>query len=323
MSASPFQNERKISLVAPDGVGPFLVTRFSGTEALGRLFEYDLSLVSEDPKVDFTKIVAQPVTLVIAADDRGGVKMVDGYVSRFAQTEQVGPYMQYHATVVPYVWFLSQGANCQIIPQPDTVPAMVKKFLSDLGFDDVEDDLLTGHYPPREYCVQYRETNLSFISRLLEEEGILYHFEHRGEGDDYKHVMVLTDAAPAPAAAAANVLVASPALSDAPNAVTEWAAMTSVQANSATLIDFDFKTCNILLASNDAEVDVKAPDPLGEIVDHPGEFAAPPPDSTPRRCPGQRAGAGARARGGPLQRRDVGASDRRRAGLHAGGARPR
>jgi len=250
-----------------------LVTRFSGTEALGRLFEYDLALVSEDTKVDFTAIVAQPVTLVIAADGNGSEKIVNGYVSRFTQTDKVGAYMQYHATIVPYVWFLTRASNCQIVPKPDTVPKMVKQFLSGRGFDDVEDNLLVGNYSPREYCVQYGETDFNFISRLLEEEGISYHLEHRRNGADFKHVMVLTDSPPAKSIADANVLRSAPVLSEEPGAVIDWVAMTGVEANRATLIDFDFKTCNVLLSNNSADIQVKAPSPLGEMVSHPGDFA--------------------------------------------------
>src|SRR3954463_1760091 len=92
---------RDVTFVAPKDVGPFLVTSYAGNETLGRLYEYDIELVSLDRQINFKSIMAQPVAMIISAGENGPERIVHGFVSRFTQTEPRGRYMQYLAKVVP------------------------------------------------------------------------------------------------------------------------------------------------------------------------------------------------------------------------------
>ena len=92
----------------------------------------------------------------------------------------------YKAEVVPWLWFLTQNANCRIF-QKKTVKEILEQVFADRGFSDFETSEIKGNHKQWEYCVQYRETDFNFVSRLMEQEGIFYYFRH----EDSKHVLVL------------------------------------------------------------------------------------------------------------------------------------
>ena len=121
------------------------------------------------------------------AAERRAYRYFNGYVTRFAQGGMVGRYYEYRMTVRPWLWFLTRTADCRIF-QEKTVPEIVKEVFADHSVAVFEDGL-TGTYGRREYCVQYRETDFDFVSRLMEEEGIYYYFEHQ----DGRHVLKLVD----------------------------------------------------------------------------------------------------------------------------------
>ncbi len=120
-------------------------------------------------------------------------RYINGIVTRFAQgeggiNEQTGQaFASYSATLSPSLWLLYRTTDCEIF-QNLSVPKIVEKVLKDNGIKDYRLDLKES-YPEWEYCVQYNESELHFISRLLEEEGICYYFEH----ENGKHTLVLAD----------------------------------------------------------------------------------------------------------------------------------
>ncbi|MBN1766854.1 MAG: type VI secretion system tip protein VgrG [Sedimentisphaerales bacterium] len=172
-----------------------LIRRMTGTEELGRLFEYKIELLSKKHDVKYADIIGQNVTIRLnyqIANDDGSAetkeRYFNGYVSRFVQTQPVGGYARYEATVVPWLWFMTRTADCRIF-QKMKVPDIVSKVLDDHGFTDIDDQNLAGEYREWEYCVQYRETDFNFLSRLMEQEGIYYFFKH----ENGKHTLVLVD----------------------------------------------------------------------------------------------------------------------------------
>ena len=110
----------------------------------------------------------------------------NGYVTRFSQGGAHGRYNRYSAVVRPWLWFLTRTADCRIF-QDLTVPDIVKKVFGDHPTADFKFDL-TGTYRKWKYCVQYRETDFNFVSRLMEEEGIYYYVAHT----DGHNTVVLT-----------------------------------------------------------------------------------------------------------------------------------
>jgi type VI secretion system secreted protein VgrG len=170
--------------LAPDALP---VVDFAGQESLSQLFRFDLNLVSQDPEINFAEVIQKPATLTMMRDDVP-VK-IHGLIADFEQGDYTADWVAYRATLVPRAWLLSLNYQSRVF-QNMTVEAIVTQVLKEAGF--AADDFrfaLSGSYKPREYCVQYRETDLNFISRLLEFEGICFFFEH---GDE-RETLVMTD----------------------------------------------------------------------------------------------------------------------------------
>ena len=127
------------------------------------------------------------MTVKLALPD-DSTRYFNGYVTRFvAGGRAYGRYHQYLAVVRPWLWFLTRTADCRIF-QDMTVPDIVKKVFGDEPTNDFKFEL-TGKYRKWTYCVQYRETDFNFVSRLMEEEGICYYVKHT----DGHNTVVLTD----------------------------------------------------------------------------------------------------------------------------------
>ena len=123
---------------------------------------------------------------VILAD--GTERYFNGYLANFTQGGRDHDFVYYHAEMVPWLWFLTQTSDCRIF-QDKTVPDIIEQIFKEYGLQDYALKLY-GSFVPRIYCVQYRETDFQFISRLMEEEGIFYFFKH----ENGKHTMVLANA---------------------------------------------------------------------------------------------------------------------------------
>ncbi|MDH5326829.1 MAG: type VI secretion system tip protein VgrG [Gammaproteobacteria bacterium] len=175
-----------LGISTPLGDDVLQLYSLNGTETLGRLFQYELELLSKDDNIDLDKILAQRVTIKVTLLDNS-TRHIDGYVCEFSQTGNRGNYSAYRAVIRPWLWFLTRTSDCRIF-QEMKVPDIIKQVFRDLGYSDFE-DTLSGNYRKWDYCVQYRESDYNFISRLMEQEGIYYYFKHT-EG---KHTLVLSD----------------------------------------------------------------------------------------------------------------------------------
>jgi type VI secretion system secreted protein VgrG len=180
------QQTRPLEITTPLGDDVLLFHRMTATEELGRLFRFELNLLSEEPDITFDDILGQAITvrLTLPGDKQ---RFFNGHVSRFSQEGTLDEYYVYTMTVHPWLWFLTRTADCRIF-QEKSVPDIIKEVFRDHGFTDYE-EALSGNYRTWEYCVQYRETDFNFVSRLMEQEGIYYYFKHEKD----KHVMVLAD----------------------------------------------------------------------------------------------------------------------------------
>ncbi len=164
----------------------FKVLEFRGREAISQPYRFDLELVSEHPDLDLESLLHRPAFLAFAPDGSG----VHGLVHQAAQGESGKRLTRYRLTLVPQLAYLAHRTNQRIF-QHLTVPQIIAQVLEEHGIqaDAYRFGLGPVIYPPREYCVQYDETDLHFIQRLCEEEGIHYHFQHGASG----HVLVFGD----------------------------------------------------------------------------------------------------------------------------------
>jgi len=182
------QANRVLQVTTPLGDDKLLVTGFRGNESLSSLFFFEIDLIAENStQIDFSKLVGKEITLKITTPGNGTDpewRYIDGICAVFSQGDRNERFTRFSAEVVPKVWLLTQQSQSRIF-QLKSVPDILKAVLTGLDCDWK----LQGHYEPREYCVQYRETDFDFASRLMEEEGIYYYFNHRDSG----HKMVIAD----------------------------------------------------------------------------------------------------------------------------------
>jgi type VI secretion system secreted protein VgrG len=168
-----------------------LFKRMAATEQLGQLFRYRVEMISRDEKVDLRKLLGTPMTVTLKAED-GYARHFNGIVCEAGQTgfETIDDvrYAIYSATLVPKPWLLTRKIDCRIYSKM-SVPEIISAVLAEIGYADIKKSL-SGNYAKRDYCVQYREDDFSFISRLMEQEGIYYYFTHAAG----THTMVLADA---------------------------------------------------------------------------------------------------------------------------------
>jgi type VI secretion system secreted protein VgrG len=187
LSSSPTQINRPFRVKTSLGDDALLLDTFTGSERVSTPFHFALRVLSSDPNVDMQSLLTGPVVLTLKLDDNTE-RHIHGNI-RAVKLLEVGAdnMAAYELDVVAWPWFLNLFANCQIF-QNKSVPDIVQQIFTNRGFTDYV-SRLQGTYSPLEYCVQYRETDFNFISRLLESEGIFYFFE---QSED-KHTMVLAD----------------------------------------------------------------------------------------------------------------------------------
>ncbi len=184
----------EVEITTPLGDQVLLFHAMHAHEEMSRLFDYRLDLLSPKPDINLDDILGKNVTVKLAmADD--STRYFNGYVTRFAQGGTYGRYNRYFAVVHPWLWFLTRTTDCRIF-QEMTVPDIVKKVFGDHPTADFKLEL-TGSYRKWTYCVQYRETDYNFVSRLMEEEGIYFYVRHT----DGHNTVVLTDSTAKQAAA--------------------------------------------------------------------------------------------------------------------------
>jgi len=166
---------------------PVQVVAFTGTEAISRPFRYRLLLVSDRDGIGDGGVVGASAGLIV---DRDGEPVpVQGMISHWERCGRSTDHVWYEVILRPRLWRLSLSTQSRVF-QDVTVPAIIAEVLAGHGFAASDYRFLLGEqYPAREYCVQYQETDLQFVSRLLEFEGISYSFRHGPDGE----VLTMTD----------------------------------------------------------------------------------------------------------------------------------
>lgn len=266
------QDERVIAIHTPLGKDVLLLAGFTGTEAISKLFNFQLALLSEDHNVAFEDIVGQSVTLTLNLSD-GEIRYFNGILSDFTQgrggDEESGSdtrFSFYKATMVPWLWLLTRTTDSRIF-QNISAPDIVKQIFTEKGFTDFKMNV-HNTYEEREYCVQYQETDFNFVSRLLEDEGIFYFFEH----EDGKHTLVMADTPedhkPCPHQETAIYQATGGGAMDE-DVVTGLEIRRKITPDKYTLNDYHFKTPATNLAVEATSQEALTPTDL-EIYDYPG-----------------------------------------------------
>jgi len=188
------EGARKVMEIKTGSGGDFLVLGMEGNEELGRLSEFRVQLVGElnmlgKPKdVDFDALLGTKATVSMKIDD-DHPRYFNGFITRMQQSDPMGRFESFTATLKPWLWFATRTVNSKVF-QKKSVKEIVTEVL-DVYSTDYEWRLISASlYPKLDYCIQYQESDFDFVSRLLEHFGIYYFFEHT----DSKHTLVLIDA---------------------------------------------------------------------------------------------------------------------------------
>ena len=188
MSTELTQENRHIAINTPLGKDKLLLKSISMTDEIGRPFVCQCELRTTEHLITAKSIIGQPAAIRINLGD-GKFRYIHGVISRFASegTPRQGRLNKFVATVVPALWFLSRTSDCRAFVD-HSVPEVMKKIFEQHGKIKVE-MRTKATYKKRDLIVQYRETALNFISRLIEEEGIYYYVEHAEDS----HTVVFCD----------------------------------------------------------------------------------------------------------------------------------
>jgi len=177
---------RAVRVFTPLADNTLAVANMTGSEHLSKLFNYSLECISEDANLDLYDLLGMNVCVEIDTQN-DAVRYVHGLVSHAAHIGNQGEFALYKFTLTAWPWMLKQTSDCRIYADMN-VPDIIAQVFNDNGFSDF-DSRLMGTYDSWNFCVQYQESDFDFVSRLMEHEGIYYHFEHY----ENRHVMVLCD----------------------------------------------------------------------------------------------------------------------------------
>jgi type VI secretion system secreted protein VgrG len=263
---------RVMEIVTPLGDGVLLFHTMSAREEMSRLFEYHLDLLSAKPDINLDEILGKNVTIKLGLPD-DETRHFNGFVTRFAQGGMHGRYHRYVATVRPWLWFLTRTSDCRIF-QEMTVPDIIKAVFADHPSAELKLEL-TSNYRKWTYCVQYRETDFNFVSRLMEQEGIAYYFRHT-EGHN---TLVLTDSTskhtPAAGCKALSYIDPHDVVREDHEHVSSWDYSREIQPGVYVHDDYDLERPSVeLKASKTLPRKYKPSD--YEVYDWPGEYVEKP-----------------------------------------------
>ncbi|RQZ51732.1 type VI secretion system tip protein VgrG [Burkholderia sp. Bp9099] len=158
-----------------------------GSDELGRLFEFRIDALADSHSLSLKDMLGKPVTVRIEQQDLS-TRYLNGIVARATLCgRRAERHYGYELVVRPWLWLATRRSDCRIF-QNRTVPDIVQEVLAPYGFPI--ENKLTDAYVPREFCVQYNETDTAFVTRLMEFEGIYFYFRHAADS----HTLVLCDA---------------------------------------------------------------------------------------------------------------------------------
>ncbi|PTT91563.1 type VI secretion system tip protein VgrG [Pelomonas sp. HMWF004] len=247
-----------------------LFQSLSATEELGRLFEFNvLALAEAKTDVDLESLLGKPAHVSVQLDD-STKRHLHGVVASAGLDGASGGYAAYRLTLRPWLWLATLRADTRIFHNIK-IDALIKEVLAPYS-GDIEIDL-QGSYPTYEYCVQYRESDFNFVSRLMEQEGLYYYFRHAED----KHTLVIVDKMsvhqPYPGYAKFKF---RQGLGEGQHVgvVSEWRHHFEMQSAKTTLNDYNYLTPSTALLKDSTSTHSSALAKL-EVYDPPGEFLTP------------------------------------------------
>jgi type VI secretion system VgrG family protein len=261
-------SEADFTFTAEEYAEELRVLRFSGTEGISELFRYTLKLAALDSEIDFGTIIGKSACLNINGET--GERYVNGIISRLIQSGTGNRYTIYNADLVPLMWLTKYRRGSRIF-QNMTFEDIITRVFQDAGISsDYFRFALTGTHNSHEYCVQYRESEFNFVSRLMEEEGMFYYFEHNEDG----HVMVIADnsAVHTPLESPTVIFNEASSMVSEEECIYEYRFLQQVRPGSTMLRDFNYESPTLSLDNMALGDEVGQEEENLEIYDYPGDY---------------------------------------------------
>ena len=274
--ATATQTDRMMAL-AVDSLDPeaLLLVELHGEEAISGLFSFELKCVSEVPnQIKLDKILDRRASIRVRLND-GSERFINGFVSRCScDGKDVGGdkrFTHYTVEVVPWLWMLTRTQNSRIF-QFKNVPDIIQQIFKDLGFVDFKLEL-QGTFEPRDYCVQYRESDFNFVSRLMEEEGIFYFFEHAKDKHTLKLVNSNESCKPCPKQESVRY-EPEQGYGEREDVIVSWSERRELRSGKFTYRDRHFQMPDKTLEFNSPTLIKVGGNGKLELYDYPGTYAA-------------------------------------------------
>lgn len=244
--------------------GELRVLKFTGAESISEPFRYRLKLASRDAMIDFDTIIGKPALLTIYGEI--GERYVNGIVTKFIQDGVGNRYTYYHTELMPLVWLMTMRNDCRIFQNKSVQEIILDVFEAANIPSDNYRFALQGSHTPHEYCVQYRESDFNFISRLMEEEGISYFFEHTEDN----HVMVIADNSStySPIDSATIIFREASGLVQEQEYIHNFRFAQQVRPGKVELREFNYERPTLDMTNTNGDGDL-------EIYDYPGDYLDP------------------------------------------------
>lgn len=210
---------------------------FSGREAISELFSFQAQLISQDARIELKKLIGKKVTVGIALSD-GSTRYISAHVSDFVHTGADGGIANYSAELVPWIWILSRRRDSRIFQDKTTEQIVKEVFAYYLSLAEHE-FRLSQPLKPISYCTQYQESDLNFVLRMLEQEGLFFTFEHSKEG----HRMIISDDSSMLPQLERQPLIRyhSASVTETADSITAWSSARRMQPTRLALKSFDYK----------------------------------------------------------------------------------
>lgn len=264
------QSRRLLRMNTPLGRDKLYAANVAADEALSELFRFTVSAFSVGAPIAQDQLLGRPLVASVAAladPQRHFHGIVESVVLRSVD-ESRGRF-HYEIRCVPWLWFLTRHQDCRIF-QDKSVVEIAEEIFGDFGFSDYRWKL-TEQPPARTYCVQYRETSFAFLSRLFEEEGLFYYFEHTGD----RHTLVVgdSDLAYAPLPGGAQLAYRRLEMGDTDAGLSDWRNERRLHPQATALRDYNFETPNADLGVEIETLHASESQPGLQVYDYPGRYA--------------------------------------------------
>lgn len=247
------------------GADALLLTALDGTESISRGFIYNIEFLSLATDEQLAGLLGSPVTLWVASQAGAPGRPLNGHLRQLARGRRdYRAYRHFTAQVVPWMWFLSRTADCRIY-QNLSIPEILASVFAQFGLRDVQ-FRLNETYPKLEFCVQYRESALDFVSRLMEHAGIYYWFEHSAE----KHLLVVADGNNMAAFTTPRQLASSP--TPELGEIQSLTQSLSIRPGVCALNDYDYEFPTKNLHTREPSLLAAHPLSAFEVYDYPGAY---------------------------------------------------